>query len=171
MLRVRRHSSKNVETRITPLRVAKSCPGTLWRHQMHRRQCCVCKPLTYVWRETCPKPLRFSKIFRKQEPTVCTCQHNTYNACLQKNTVIYTVLGPLCAASARKNVKTPNIAFVKSRSRYSVVQILLLATAWRTRCAFYHVIYTFFCSCPSFTLVVRFLPFLKHHFFKAPFTP
>ena len=58
---------------------------------------------------------------------------------------------------------------VVSRCRYSVVQILRLATAWCTRCAFYHVICSVLCLRLGFVFMFRLSPFFGRSFSEAPF--
>ena len=51
----------------------------------------------------------------------------------------------------------------------AVVQILRLATAWCTRCAFYHVIYSVLCLRLGFVFMFRLSPFFGRSFSEAPF--
>ena len=96
-------------------------------------------------------------IFSMNKINVCARVRNTYNAHLTNYCNLHAFMA-FVRGLRRKNVERGDVSFAKSRSRYSVVQILLLATAWWTECAFYTVFYTFFCSAHSLVSFQFFYP-------------
>ena len=74
----------------------------------------------------------------KQEPAVCTY---LYQRARQKTCNLHG-FGPFVRSPRPKNVKTKHTAFPKLRSRYSVAQILLLATAMGYKPLAYHILST-----------------------------